>query len=103
MRRDTGLTYDLLHGISTKLSGRHDCRHIEYIVDIQNGLVNMTPLKLVYPDLHHRKSSDKCDVVDYVLYNMHTKFIFTESTDLVDGTYIYKLSANENMRKWINK
>ena len=103
MRRDTGLTYDLLHGISTKLSGRHDCRHIEYTVKISDGIISMTPLKLVYPDSHHRKSSDRCDVIDYVLYDMHTKFIFKESKDLVDGEYVYRLSASRNMRKWISK
>lgn len=103
MRRDTGLTYDLLHGISTKLSGRHDCRHIEYHVTIFDGHIVMFPIIYVFPDPHHRRDHDKCDVVDYVLHNMHSKFDFSESNDLVDGTYLYQLSTKGNVRKWTSK
>ena len=102
MRRDTGLTYDLLHGISNKLSGRHDCRHVEYHVTIFDGNITMNPIIYVYPDPHHRRHYDKCNVIDHVLFNMHSKFTFRD-TDLVDGVYIYKWNPIRKRRMWTNK
>ncbi len=102
MRRDTGLTYDLLHGISTKLSGRHDCKHMEYHVTIFDGHVYMVPIIYVYPDSHHRRRYDKCNVVDHILSNIHAKFMFDDK-DLVDGVYVYKWNSLTNRRMWINK
>ena len=56
MRRDSGLTKDLLHRISKKLSGRKDCKHVEYCVVISNGTINMSPYFRVFTNLHHRKN-----------------------------------------------
>ena len=101
MRRDSGLTKDLLHRISKKLSGRKDCKHVEYCVVISNGTINMSPYFRVFTDLHHRKKLiDEHDVAYYVLNQMHEIFKFKD-TDLVDGIYVYKYYRDINRRKWI--
>lgn len=102
MRRDVGLTYDLLRSISTKLSGRKDCRRIEYVVEIHNGETSMDPTIFIYPDAHHRKKYDRCRVLDYVWNTLHSKFSFG-AEDLVNGTYIYRWNPITKKRMWTNK
>lgn len=102
MRRDSGLTYDFLHRLSRRLSGRPDCKNLEYEVYIGDNIIYMKPDILVYPDTKHRKHEDKINSIDLILFNMHKTLNF-EETDFVKGTYVYRFPEGQNKRRWTNK
>lgn len=127
-------TLEFLKSIADRLAGRVDCKQVEYVVVIgtpmtyfsvigksldadelllsrvSNGRVFMTPQVDVYPDTHHRRSTDKCSILDYILI---TKFYDTcydgideyghaafREGSLTPGVYKYKLSVDKKRRKW---
>ena len=127
-------TLEFLKSIADRLASRVDCKQVEYIVAIGEPLVyfsvigkslnsdelllnrvsssgvRMKPQIDVYPDTHHRKPTDKCSILDYVLI---TKFYdscydgvdeyghatFREGS-LTPGVYKYRLSVDKKRRKW---
>lgn len=127
-------TVEFLKSIADRLASRVDCKQVEYIVAIgepliyfsvigkslssdelilnrvSSGEVRMKPQIDVYPDTHHRKSTDKCSILDYVLI---TKFYDTcydgidecgharfREGSLTPGVYKYRLSVDKKRRKW---
>jgi len=104
-------TKDLLHLIASHLSGRQDCRQVEYIVRIEpinlyarnDGKVDIRhefdvqiqPNILVYPNRHNRKQ--RVSVVAHVL-GQHWG---PGNIPLQAGTYLYQKSFNGRRRRWI--
>ena len=90
-------TEDLLKYISSRLSGRDDCKKINYKVTISNTRITMEPLIYVYPNRYNRKETDKIDIVTFVLiYKMPHIML----DDFVTGRYEYQLSADGKNRRW---
>lgn len=87
----------LLKSISTRLSGREDCKQLEYVVTINENGVHMNPLVQVFPNRYQRKEKDKIDIVSYVhQYKMPNARL----DGFVFGKYKYQLSADKTQRKW---
>ena len=93
-------TEKFLKQISAHLSGREDCRQVEFEVDIQTyfdavQVVSIRPEVSVYPDRKHRRVQDKLGVVEHIL-SFHN-----DDYALENGKYIYKLSMDKKRRKWM--
>lgn len=88
----------LLLSISNKLSSRADCSKVEYRVDITSTNIVMIPERQCYPNLHKRKSADRLNVVTFCM----NKLGF-ELSELVPGSYIYKLSVSKRRRRWMKE
>ena len=87
----------LLKSIAERLSGREDCRKINYKVTINNNGVKMDPLVYVYKDRYSRKEIDLLDIVAYVHIK---KMRGAKLSGFVFGTYEYQLSASGKKRRW---
>lgn len=121
------LTKQFLLKISSRLSSRLDCKHINYLVYIgidpkyewknsyndfrdASNYVFFIPGKYVYPNLHRKTSADRLPIIDYVvlhhfkdeLFNGYDEYgklrIYTNN--LVNGIYEYQLSVNGKYRRW---
>lgn len=87
----------LLKSISDRLSGREDCKKVNYIVKIDHNGVSMTPLIYVFKDRYNRKDSDKLDIVSFVhKYKMKGARL----DGFVFGTYEYQLLPDGKRRRW---
>lgn len=107
-------TEQLLRCIAQHLSGRHDCREIQYRVTISEDIeqncihVEMDPVIKVFPNRYHRKLSDKQSVVSHVLCTHFRELIESNCQDsyrvsinqLVPGEYQYQLSIDHKYRRW---
>lgn len=112
-------TENLLKAISERLSGRDDCKKIEYMAMVmpvkQNDAVYYTicfyPDIMVYPDRYHKKKTDLLPIVQYVAHKHFSDILYKQEgalgptcfveNSLVTGTYKYKLSADGKRRRWI--
>lgn len=103
------LTLALLRCISSHLSGREDCREVEYQICITDDRILMNPQRVVFPSVYKRKESDKVTIVGHVVKdhfpehfdyidNLHETHI--RSNAFVKGHYVYKLSSNKKQRRW---
>lgn len=90
-------TKKLLSEIAKHLSGRDDCKQIEYVVSIKDN-IHMFPLRSVFPSRHHRRASDKQSVIGHI-FSEHLNVVDTNC--LVRGVYMYELSADKKRRRWI--
>lgn len=87
----------LLKTISTRLSGREDCKKINYKITIDHNGISMFPIVEVFPNRYMKKETDKLDVISWVhLYKMPSALL----SDFVFGTYEYQLSAEGKQRRW---
>lgn len=91
-------TAEFLNKVSRRLSGREDCKGVEFEVTIQENNITMKPLMYVFPDTHHRSDIDKLTIINFILHlssNKHHKLTF--------GTYKYKYadSITKKKRRWI--
>jgi hypothetical protein len=87
----------LLKSIADRLSGRQDCRRVEYKVRIDEHGVRMEPLVYVYKNRFQRQDTDKLDIVSFIhKYKMKGAPL----SGFVFGTYEYQLSADGKRRKW---
>lgn len=87
----------LLKSISSRLSGREDCRGVKYKVTIDHNGVTMDPLIYVYKNRYSRKEVDKLDIVSFVhQYRMRGALL----SNFVFGTYEYELSSEGKKRRW---
>ena len=122
-------TKQLLQAISKRLSSRKNCRRIEYVVCIgveaddiehQKSLVEYNdvsdiimfyPEREVFPDTHHRRSTDLIDIVSCIIMTKFKDTVFSYVDNLgkihfntgsvVPGVYKYILSATKKRRKWV--
>ena len=100
MRKDSENTYKLLYLISKHLSGRQDCKRVQYVVTIsQSKEVNMDPIIYVFPNVYNRKDTDKKSLIHHI-HDYHD----VEFDKLVEGKYMYQLSeiGGKVRRRWTN-
>lgn len=116
------LTDNFLRSVARRLSGRGDCRLLEYNITIQpyddeNDELIMNPWIWVYPDRHHRKDSYKQNIIPFIVSRYFQEDIILQISPngsllipkdtLVDGSYRYKkykFSQKDQVkttRKWI--
>ena len=105
-------TCKFLNLVSKHLSNIESCKHVEYRMEIyseyDDGYKFNSNVR-IFPDVYHRKESDKDTVVDHVLkYHMPELVkefaesnIVLDSSKLIIGEYIYRMSFNNKRRKWI--
>lgn len=110
----TTLTKDMLHCISSHLSGRQDCKGVEYAVTIGHetfdDLVVLEPVKFVFPNRYRRCERDRIPVVSHVVKEHFPElYINTDSmygthidtSKLVKGVYVYQSSIDSKRRRWV--
>ena len=108
------LTKDILYSVSKHLSGRVDCRGVEYAVTIGHetfdDLVTLEPVKFVFPTRYRRCERDKVPVMSHVikehfpsLYNNTDGMYGThiDTSKLVKGVYVYQSSVDSKRRRWV--
>ena len=128
MISDGKMTMQLLRAISRRLSSRKNCKQIEYIVCIGmiyddpssqyntkhtgdvSDIITFYPEREVYPDAHHRQSTDLIDIVSCVIMTKFKDTVFAyvdnigqihfNKGTLVPGVYQYVLSKTKKRRKW---
>lgn len=98
----------LLNLIASHLSTRKCCKGKEYVLtlsgNIPKGYSFNTEVQL-FPDKYHRKSSDKSSAIFHILkyhmpYICNCVYEILES-NIVPGTYVYRLSIDKKRRKWV--
>lgn len=108
------LTQQFLQCIAQHLSGRADCKGVEYAVTIGHDtfeeLVVIEPPKFVFPDRYQRAEINRISVIAHVakthfpeLY-IHTHDMLTTHVDtsqLVKGVYLYQSSFDKKKRRWV--
>lgn len=90
-------TAELLQKISRRLSGRTDCKDVEFKVVINDdSRVSLMPLTYVFPDTHHRAQVDKLLITDYIMQQL-------SSCKLSAGTYKYQKvnTSSRKRRRWV--
>lgn len=123
------LTASLLRAISKRLSSRKNCKQLEYIVCIGmtndevgqqkriqeygdvSDIILFFPEREVFPDTHHRRSTDLIDIVSCVIMTRFKDTIFSyvdnlgqihfQKGSVVPGVYKYILSITKKRRKWV--
>lgn len=121
------LTQELLRKITRRLSGREDCKGVEYClgigVHVEGSPINLSdensvedyiffsPDVYVYRDKKHRKSKDLFRIVDFILYKYYEEDLvkgrdskgqlLVDTSKLVKGLYRYQISIDGRRRKWI--
>lgn len=131
MTESSKLTYKFLHMISSHLSGRADCRKLEYIVAIgvddariprqlsledsdkidHANYVYMYPEVLVFPGARNRNKNLKLSIVDHIIKSHMTEELYNgvdpfgrikvETSKMVQGVYKYQISYSGRKRRWI--
>lgn len=87
----------LLKAISTRLSGREDCKNVNYRVKINHNGVTMEPLVYVYKNRYSRKETDRLDIISFVhQYRMKGALL----SGFVFGTYEYQSTVDGKKRRW---
>ena len=106
-------TTSLMNAIALRLSGRDDCKGINYTLSvIDEGdyqHIVFEPDVVVYPDRYHRKDTDKSQVLVQILTNHFNEHVsktdegnvFVDGNTFVCGNYRYVTSFNNKRRKWI--
>ena len=101
MFRDEGhairQTERLLRLVADRLSGREDCKKVQFKVTIDHNGVSMVPLVYVFPNRYRRCEKDKIDIISYV---HRYKLKGVALSDFIFGTYEYQL-VNNKRRRWI--
>ena len=121
-------TKQLLQAISKRLSSRKNCKQLEYVVCIGmdtdiiehqkhlaeyndiSDIIMFYPEREVFPDTHHRRSTDLIDVVSCIIMTKFKDTVFSYVDNLgkihfhqgsvVPGVYKYVLSTTKKRRKW---
>lgn len=103
------ITLSLLRTIAEHLSGRDDCKGIEYRVSVRNDRIIIDPQRNVFPNTHRRKDTDKLNVISHVMKSHFPEYFnyidemdetHVKSNVFVEGRYIYKLSSDRKQRRW---
>lgn len=118
----------LLRMVARRLSGREDCKQIQFQVgigelipqdnpgrflipdDVASNYIFFSPDTIVFRDMYHRKDRDKFRVVDLVLHKYFPELVngrddkgnlLVNTSKLVKGVYQYQLSVDGKRRRWI--
>lgn len=121
-------TQQLLRRITRRLSGREDCRQVEYLIGIgvpvtpntfnsedelkhSEDYIYFDPDVYVYRDSKHRKDVDLFRVVDLILHKYYEDELVkgrdeygnlkVDTSKLVKGVYKYQISMDGKRRRWI--
>lgn len=121
-------TVEFLRAISDRLSGRKNCRKIEYTVCIgmdddsvdrqlhlsdtedMSNKVYFYPERVVYPDRFHRQKSDLTEIVYHILKTRFKDTVYDcdqfdrpcfKQGSLTPGIYKYILSFDKRRRQWV--
>ena len=116
MNTSSKLTEDFLHCLSSHLSGRPDCRQVEYVVSISDDVdsgqyISMQPPGIqVFPSRYDRQPHSKLPVIEHILINHFYSSVYdhrsedgaitVEGVAFVPGKYCYALSADRKRRRW---
>lgn len=114
MLKDGTLTKDVLRSISMHLSGRSDCKGMEFKVDIfrdklsGNDVIEVSPYITVFPNTFNRKEKDRRGIAYHVISKHFPEILEDSPSNIVQvkhnaltlGTYIYKKYPLMRMRKW---
>lgn len=104
-------TKELLRHVSQRLSGREDCKQLEYEVEIGQNQVRFHPDIYTYRDMHHRSDKDRFRVADLILHKYYSQYIIMrdiegnlliDTSGFLEGIYRYQLSVKGKRRRWIN-
>lgn len=89
-------TAEFLQKISKRLSGRDDCKDVEFEVKISDKSIEMFPLIYVFPDTYHRSACDKLTIISFIQQLM-------PNCKLTSGKYKYQRIATSarKQRRWI--
>lgn len=124
---DMILTQQFLKKITRRLSGREDCRGVEYLIGIGvpieeyqlslRNTINPEDYIYFYPDIYvyrdnkHRKDIDLFRVVDLILHKYYEKELVkgrdefgdlqVDTSKLVRGVYKYQISVDGKRRRWV--
>lgn len=107
----TRKTKEFLQLVAQHLSGREDCKGVNYRVTLgEDKAVVFEPVVMVYPNRHQRKDSDKRIVTRHVLAE-HMAYIFEGTDDsgnakidtdwIIPGTYEYQSTYDNKKRRWV--
>ena len=90
-------TAEFLNSISRRLSGRDDCKGIEFEVTIGKEL-SMKPLIYVFPDTHHRADIDRMSILNFIIHSSNRR-----EQRLTAGTYKYQYAnpVTRRKRRWM--
>lgn len=119
-------TQQFLQHVSRRLSGRIDCKKVEFRVGIgcrfpgadkitapqilDSRYIFFSPPINVYKDLHHRKELDLRNIVDHVIQEYYDNLILgydllgnliVDTSKFIIGVYDYQLSIDQKRRKWM--
>ena len=121
-------TMKFLQTIAQHLSSRPECKKLVYRIaigvddpffsyqltlfedELADKRVCFHPSIYVYPDIHHRKDTDKINVVQHVasahfealLYSyQESGGLYLNTENLVKGIYEYQSSIDGKKRRWV--
>lgn len=87
----------LLKSIASRLSGRSDCRKVNYKVTINHTGITMEPFVYVFPNRYKRQEADKIEIVTFI---HQTKMHNALMSNFIFGVYEYQLSIDGKRRRW---
>lgn len=121
-------TQQFLRYLSRRLSGREDCKKVEFIVGIGFKLddegkicppgvldpsyISFCPKVDVYRDKHHRKEIDLNNIVDHIVKKYYSDLILgydlmgktlIDTSKFLKGVYQYQLSIDGKRRRWVRR
>lgn len=121
-------TQKFLRLVARRLSGRTDCKQVEFQIGIgelipqdnpgkflipdfvERNYIFFSPVKYVYRDTYHRSEKDRYRVVDLVLHKNFPELVKGEdefgnlqvdTSQLVRGVYKYQKSYDGKRRRWV--
>ena len=120
-------TQKFLRLIAKRLSGREDCRQIQYEIgigcmisatdvilpkELTEKYIVFKPDVYTYRDNHHRKDIDHFRVTDWIITKYFPELVqgrdeygqlLVDTSQFVRGVYQYQLSFNGARRRWVKR
>lgn len=103
-------TKRFLNLIALHLSGRSECKGVEYHCMICDNYVSFKPYVEVFRSKHNRTTADKVSVDRHVLFEHMNELlkdseglgnvVLLESKCMVRGHYVYRCSVGRKRRRW---